>query len=616
MTESRSTGARWWPALAALLLVSACAPDRTPPRIRPNDNLRPAGRVSGGTLTLALEARMGAWWPDSSWREAPLLMAAFGVRGKAPTIPGPLIRVRTGTMIKVTITNRLDSTLVVHGLQTRPSTSDDTVQVAPGGRRTVSFAAGEPGTYYYWGATSAAKLDERFGDDSQLLGALIVDPAEGPVAPDRVFVISLYGPEVAREDPPAPFAIAFNGRSWPFTERLSVTVGEPVRWRFINASADNHPMHLHGFYYRVDSRGTMLRDTIYTPSDQRQVVTERLSEGTTMTTTWTAERPGQWLMHCHIHFHAAADSNWGPNRPRPPSHAGMAPDLMGDMTGLVLGIIATTSDSSVTAPPPATARRLRLEVEPSPSVPQIRIGLSGDGVAPAPATTPGPPLVLTRGEPAEITVVNRLSEPTAIHWHGIELESYYDGVPGWSGAAPRIAPLIAPGDSFVARMTPPRAGTFIYHAHNLATHQVGDGLVGALLVLEPLEVRRASDEITWIITGNDLFFTDYLEINSARHPAPLVLRANHRYRVRLINITEDNTADVTLGDSSGLARWRPLAKDAMPVAQSRMVPGPAQVRASVGETYDYEFDTGKRGQLMLEVRNAGKLRVSQVVEVR
>jgi FtsP/CotA-like multicopper oxidase with cupredoxin domain len=56
----------------------------------------------------------------------------------------------------------------------------------------------------------------------------------------------------------------------------------------------------------------------------------------------------------------------------------------------------------------------------------------------------GPPIVLTRGQPVEIEVVNRLKDPTAIHWHGIELESYFDGVPGWSGAD---TPSIAPGTS-------------------------------------------------------------------------------------------------------------------------------------------------------------------------
>ena len=51
-------------------------------------------------------------------------------------------------------------------------------------------------------------------------------------------------------------------------------------------------------------------------------------------------------------------------------------------------------------------------------------------------SVPGPTLVLRRGEPVEITLVNRLPEATAIHWHGMELDSYYDGVHGWSGVGP------------------------------------------------------------------------------------------------------------------------------------------------------------------------------------
>ena len=73
--------------------------------------------------------------------------------------------------------------------------------------------------------------------------------------------------------------------------------------------------------------------------------------------------------------------------------------------------------------------------------------------------------MLRRDEPVEITVVNRLREATALHWHGIELDSYYDGVHGWSGAGQQVAPMIEPGGSFVVRFTPPRAGTFIYHTH-------------------------------------------------------------------------------------------------------------------------------------------------------
>ena len=69
-------------------------------------------------------------------------------------------------------------------------------------------------------------------------------------------------------------------------------------------------------------------------------------------------------------------------------------------------------------------------------------------------TSPGPTLVLHRNEPVEIIVVNRLPEATAIHWHGMELDSYYDGVHGWSGTEQRLAPMIEPGESFTVRFTP------------------------------------------------------------------------------------------------------------------------------------------------------------------
>ena len=71
--------------------------------------------------------------------------------------------------------------------------------------------------------------------------------------------------------------------------------------------------------------------------------------------------------------------------------------------------------------------------------PSFGFALSGDGVAPAATrdrvSSPGPALVLRRNEPVEITVVNRLGESTAVHWHGMELDSIYDGVHGWSGNA-------------------------------------------------------------------------------------------------------------------------------------------------------------------------------------
>jgi manganese oxidase len=67
----------------------------------------------------------------------------------------------------------------------------------------------------------------------------------------------------------------------------------------------------------------------------------------------------------------------------------------------------------------------------------------------------------------------------------MELESYYDGVAGWGAKGTELAPVIKPGGSFVVRFTPPRAGTFMYHAHLNDEAQISGGLYGPLIVLEP-----------------------------------------------------------------------------------------------------------------------------------
>ena len=65
-----------------------------------------------------------------------------------PQIPGPIIRVREGTEIRVAVRNVIaGATLLRHGLHARPGSADDAIQLAPGERREVRFRTGSPGTY-------------------------------------------------------------------------------------------------------------------------------------------------------------------------------------------------------------------------------------------------------------------------------------------------------------------------------------------------------------------------------------------------------------------------------------------------------------------------------------
>ena len=119
--------------------------------------------------------------------------------------------------------------------------------------------------------------------------------------------------------------IVVNGRSWPHTERLTYQVGDSVRMRVINAGAAVHPMHLHGFYFNVDSRGDEREDTVFPAgSSQHLVVTERLASGRTFTLTWKPTRPGNWLFHCHDNYASAAGGGWTASRRRRPPPATMS----------------------------------------------------------------------------------------------------------------------------------------------------------------------------------------------------------------------------------------------------------------------------------------------------
>ena len=47
----------------------------------------------------------------------------------------------------------------------------------------------------------------------------------------------------------------FNRKSWPHTDRLTYPAGGLMRWRWINATDENHPLHLHGHYFMLEGIG-------------------------------------------------------------------------------------------------------------------------------------------------------------------------------------------------------------------------------------------------------------------------------------------------------------------------------------------------------------------------
>src|SRR5829696_1194625 len=198
--------------------------------VAPNDNRLAAGTLSGGELTLRLEAKRARWSPDRD-KGPSLVMPMFAEAGRQPQNPGPLIRVPAGTTIRISLKNALgDSTLVVYGLNTRPTALTDTIQIPPGATRERTFEAGAAGTYFYWGSTTHQPMPDRNGMDSQLHGAFIVDSAGVTPPPDRVFVLGSWTGAPADGNSFAADLRVVNGLSWPHTERLTYTAGDTIRW--------------------------------------------------------------------------------------------------------------------------------------------------------------------------------------------------------------------------------------------------------------------------------------------------------------------------------------------------------------------------------------------------
>jgi FtsP/CotA-like multicopper oxidase with cupredoxin domain len=634
--------------------VLGALPRHALPTAEPNRNVDRAGRLEHGVLSVALEAKQAQWIAVGS-HEVPLPLAAFSEAGKAPLVPGPLIRAPQGTELHLSLRNALSVPLTflvpaaIHGGSTPDAM--DSVVVPAGAVRQFTTTASVAGDYVYRAKApdNASQLAEITG---ALAGAIVIDTA-GVNAPvrDRVLVImalpdtqwvdgvnslghkpTLSDLAALRRGIGGRFSYTINGLSWPNTERIAATVGDTLHWRVINASDQLHAMHLHGFYFRVDALTGGLSAPLPRPGPGQLVVTQILAPRSSMSMTWSPDRPGNWFFHCHIAFHLERDPFLDP----PNDRQDRATARMQDMSGMALGVVVADRAGAHHAAARAPLRRLRLIAQAGQvlaagggrdTLPTMHFVLEEQGRRVEGRPQMSPELDLTRNEPVSITIVNHLAEPTSVHWHGIEVEdSYVDGVPGFSGAGNHLAPSIAPGDSFTVQFTPPRSGTFMYHAHVDELRQQVAGLEGALVVRDSGTAPSADDHSFFLkgASGDEGF---PIEINGQVNPDTVILHVGRPARVRLMNLSTFNVAPVfslttrpdsafTLARDTMVAEWRALAKDGfdLPAAAQRV--RPARQIIGIGETYDFDYRPVEPGHLLLEVRTRpGQLLVRVPIRV-
>ena len=311
------------------------------------------------------------------------------------------------------------------------------------------------------------------------------------------------------------------------------------------------------------------------------------------------------------------------------NHAMPAHDAPGGhtMRGLVIGMHVTPAPGYKEATA-AERRTINLLIQKRPnsffgSQPAYGFLVQSDSVVPAKdsISIPGPVLELKRGQPVSIRVKNNLDEQSGVHWHGLEIESFPDGVADFSGIANKIMPPIPPGGTFAAEFTPPRNGTFPYHSHLHEMRQISSGMYGAIIVTDtPRDTTR--DHV--IVAGGGglpVFYKQgpsILLVNGSQAPNPIRMTVGDTNRIRIVSIHADEVLGFRFGTQLAVARWMPIARDGADLPPALRAATPARMRMGPGETADFLYVPKEPGRMILEVwitTNGGQ-RIVLPIEVR
>jgi len=198
-------------------------------------------------------------------------------------------------------------------------------------------------------------------------------------------------------------------------------------------------------------------------------------------------------------------------------------------------------------------------------------------------TVPGPMFRVTAGDHIRVTFINHFPTATAVHWHGLEVPSDADGVPG-VGMKP-----IQPGQTYVYDFTVHEVdvGTHWYHSHYDDMEQVAGGFYGAFIV----DPRPGTVQAQQAIKA-DMDYTEFIStmpggwyvINGKSFPdtQPILVKHGQTVHIRLIGADtmmmhpmhlHGHFFNIVAEDGHMLAQ--PIQKDTLQVAP--------------GETYDLTF---------------------------
>ena len=151
--------------------------------------------------------------------------------------------------------------------------------------------------------------------------------------------------------------------------------------------------------------------------------------------------------------------------------------------GAALPLALSASGRALADSPDETKAGSKQTEPPAQTRPAAVLSITDETIAPLGTPTaatlvgdqlPGPELRFTEGERFQVLVENRLSEPTTVHWHGMIVPNYMDGVPEVTQYP------IEPGESVYYEYPLLQSGTYWYHSHYGLQEQTG--LHGPLII--------------------------------------------------------------------------------------------------------------------------------------
>ena len=180
------------------------------------------------------------------------------------------------------------------------------------------------------------------------------------------------------------------------------------------------------------------------------------------------------------------------------------------LTSVTFGQVGTNGDDRKEEGRPVKEYNLTLEQKEMTLGGVTANGMTING------SIPGPTLEFNEGDLAIINVTNKMDEETSVHWHGLILPNFYDGVPYLT------TPPIEPGTTFQYRIPINQSGTYWYHSHTLLQEQKG---VYGSIIIQPKEKTLDYDKDLVVVLSD---WTNEKPMNVLRN----LKRANEWYQVK------------------------------------------------------------------------------------